>query len=80
MSYEDYVASPLWSILVGTVHASVLYPHHKSYVERVILPERLNITAIELATLVGISVGEAIVILHELRTQGERSELEPSKK
>jgi hypothetical protein len=46
----------------------------------VILPERLNITAIELATLVGISVGEAIVILHELRTQGEQSELEPSKK
>jgi CRP-like cAMP-binding protein len=46
----------------------------------VILPERLNITVIELATLLGISIGEAIVILHELRTQGERSELEPSNK
>jgi CRP-like cAMP-binding protein len=80
LSYEEYEASPLWSILVDTVHAGVLYPHHKSYVERVILPERLNITVIELATLLGISIGEAIVILHELRTQGERSELEPSNK
>ena len=80
MSYEDYVASPLWSILVDTVHANVLYPHHKSYVERVILPERPSITAIELATLIGVSIGEAIVVLHELRTQRERPELESKRK
>lgn len=80
LSSEDYVKSPLWSILVDTVHASVLYPHHKSYVERVILPERPSITGIELAILMGISIGEAIVVLHELRAQGERSRLGPSEK
>jgi len=68
LSSEDYVKNPLWSILVDTVHASVLYPHHKSYVEQVILPERPSITGIELASLIGVSTGEAIVILHELRT------------
>jgi hypothetical protein len=80
LSSEDYVKSPLWSILVDTVRASVLYPHHKSYVERVILHERPSITGIELATLMGISIGEAIVVLHELRAQSERSKLGPSEK
>ena len=80
LSYEDYLANPLWSILVETVHTNVLYPHHKSYVEHVVLRERPTITAVELATLLGISIGESLVVLHELRTQSEQSELERSKK
>ena len=80
MSYENYLASPLWSILVETVHSGILYPHHRSYAESVVLRENPNITAIQLATLMGISIGEALVILHELRTQTEQSEPEQSTK
>ncbi len=67
MSAEDYTNNPIWSILVETVHAMVMYPHHRSYVERVLLKERPEITARDLSMALGIPFGEAIVILHELR-------------
>lgn len=69
MSVENYVKDPLWPILVETVHTMVLYPHHKAYVERVLLSERPDITYRDLATALGISLGEAMVLLHELRTE-----------
>jgi len=67
------VKDPLWPILVETVHTLVLYPHHKAYVERVLLPERPDITSRDLATTLGISSGEAMVLLHELRMEGRRA-------
>lgn len=71
MSSEDYVNDPLWSILVDTVHKLVLYQHHKAYIERVILSERPTITYRDLASLMGISEGEAMVVLHDLKIEAE---------
>jgi len=71
MSPEDYAKNSLWPILVETVHALVMYPHHKSYTREVILHEKPNIKSDELAARVGIPLGEALVILHELKEQVE---------
>jgi len=56
----------LWSILVETVHASVMYPTHKAYTRETILQKKPDITASELANRLSIPLGEALVILHEL--------------
>jgi len=68
LSAEDYTKGSLWPILVETVHAMVMYPHHKSYVRRVLLKERPEITARDLSMALGIPFGEAIVILQELQS------------
>jgi len=44
-----------------------MYKFHKRYVERSILPEKPQISAKEMALLMGIPLGESIVILEELR-------------
>jgi hypothetical protein len=75
LSSEDYINDPLWPILVETVHKIVLYPHYKAYIKRVILLERPAITYRDLAILTGISLGEALVILHELKVEAERIKL-----
>jgi hypothetical protein len=69
MSLEDYVKNSLWPILVETVHALVMYPHHKSYTREVVLNEKPNIKSNELAARLGVPLGEALVILHELKEQ-----------
>jgi len=56
----------LWTILVETVHASVMYPTHKAYTQETILQEKPDITASQLANRLSMSLGEALVILHEL--------------
>ncbi len=67
MSLEDYVGNPLWTILVETVHAMVMYPHHKAYTRDVILHEQPETSPSGLAIKLGISLGEALVILYELQ-------------
>ena len=67
MSLEEYVNNPLWPLLVETVHAMVMYPHHKAYVRDVVLHEQPDASAQELAIKLGIPLGEALVILCELR-------------
>lgn len=67
MSLEEYVSNPIWALLVETVHTMIMYPHHKAYVRDVILHEQPDATAQELATKMGIPLGEALVILYELR-------------
>ena len=62
-----YVSSPLWPILVETVHAMVMYPHHKAYISSSILSQEPDITPHDLATKLGMPLGEALVILYELR-------------
>ncbi|MEM2105142.1 MAG: hypothetical protein QXV21_01565 [Candidatus Bathyarchaeia archaeon] len=69
MSLEEYAKEKLWPILVETVHALVLYPNHKAYTREVILHEKPDITPQELAAILGIPLGEAIVILHELANE-----------
>ena len=74
MSVEDYVNNPMWSVLVETVHAMIMYPHHKAYVRDVVLHEQPEITARDLALKLGIPSGEALVILYELRRQNKKSD------
>jgi len=69
MSLEDYAGNPLWPILVETVHAMVMYPHHKAYARDVILHEQPETTPRDLAIKLGIPLGEALVILYELRKE-----------
>jgi pheromone shutdown protein TraB len=66
MSLEEYTKEKLWLILVETVHMSVMYPSHKAYTRETILREKPDIIASELANRLSVSLGEALVILHEL--------------
>ena len=66
MSLEEYMKEKLWPVLVETVHASVMYPSHKAYTREMILNEKPEITASELANRMSMSLGEALVILYEL--------------
>jgi len=74
MSLEEYVGNPLWPLLVETVHAMIMYPHHKAYVRDVILQEQPDVTAQELTTKLSIPLGEALVILYELRKRKPEGE------
>ncbi|MFH0897538.1 MAG: hypothetical protein V1850_05785 [Candidatus Bathyarchaeota archaeon] len=67
MSIEEYVKNPLWPILVETVHTIVMYPHHKFYIQSIFLSEKPDAPPQDLALDLGISLGEAIVILYELK-------------
>ncbi len=67
MTWQDYANNPLWPILVDTVHTIVMYPHHKAYVRDVLLNEKPDVTAQELALRLNISLGESLVILSELQ-------------
>ncbi|TRO46497.1 winged helix-turn-helix domain-containing protein [Candidatus Bathyarchaeota archaeon] len=69
MSLQEYLREKLWPILVKTVHASVMYPNHKAYTRETILQEKPDITASELANRLNMSLGEALVILHELEEE-----------
>jgi transcription initiation factor IIE alpha subunit len=66
MSWDQHRSNPLWSMLVDTVHTIPVYPHHKAYVRDVVLVEQPKISADELASKLGISLGESLVILYEL--------------
>jgi len=67
MSLEEYLKNPLWPILVETVHAMIMYPHHKAYVRDVVIHEQPDVTPQDLVAKLGIPTGEALVILHELK-------------
>lgn len=67
MSLEEYAKEKLWPILVETVRAMVMYPRHKAYTRDVVLHEKPDITPQELASRLGIPLGEALVILYELK-------------
>ena len=67
MSLEEYMENPLWPLLTETVHTMIMYPHHKAYVRDVLLHQQPDATAQELAIKLGITLGEALVILSELR-------------
>jgi hypothetical protein len=73
MSVEEYMKEKLWSILVETVHASVMYPTHKAYTREKILQEKPDITASELANRLNMPLGEALVVLHELEEERRSS-------
>lgn len=69
MSLEEYAKDKLWPILVETVHALVMYPNHKAYTREVVLHGKPDIKPSELAAKLGVPLGEALVILYELKNQ-----------
>ena len=64
----------LWNILVDTVHVLPMYKNHKRYVEGVMLKEKPEISSRELAIQINVTLGEAIVILDELRVGKHESD------
>ncbi len=69
MSFEEYTREKLWPILVETVHALVMYPHHKAFTRSTVLPEKPEIFPAVLAARLNIPFGEALVILCELASE-----------
>jgi hypothetical protein len=63
----------LWKVLVDTVHALPMYKNHKRYVEDSMIKEKPDISAQELAVQLNIALGEALVMLDEIR--GSTTEL-----
>ena len=74
MNFEGYVNNNLWPILVEVVHCLPMYSHHKGYVREFILNEKPEIKPRELASLLGIPLGEALVILYELKSENFEDE------
>jgi len=69
MSLEEYAEERLWPILIETVHALPMFPHHKAYTREVILNENPDVTPAELAARLNIPLGEALVIMRDLKNQ-----------
>jgi len=67
----DVESQPLWPVLIETVHALVMYRPHKRYISTAVLNEKPGITPKQLSLELRIPLGEALVILHELRTEQE---------
>ena len=84
MNLERVEENPIWSILVEVVHALPMYPSHKAYVRDVLMHENPDLTPEELSQMLDIPLGEALVILYELkgevaeepRVEGEVSHVE----
>jgi hypothetical protein len=57
----------LWKALVDTAHALLMFKNHKYYVGEVMLKEKPDISAQELAIQLNISLGESLVLLAETR-------------
>ena len=72
MDPQECTNDKLWQILVETVHASVMYPTHKSYTRDVILRAAPDISPEDLAGKLNMPLGEALVILQELNA-GKKS-------
>ncbi len=66
MNLNEYTKERLWQLLVETAHASVMYPTHKAYTRDTILPQKPDVSAVELSERLGMPLGEALVILSEL--------------
>jgi hypothetical protein len=63
---SDLEKSPLWGVLVETVHSLPLYKSHKAYIKEIIIPEKPDASPEELSERMGMPLGEAMVILDEL--------------
>ena len=72
-SMENYVGNPLWKLLVEVVKALPSYPYHKDYVRNVLLRDNPQITPEEVKIRLGIPLGEALVILHEISSEKKGS-------
>jgi hypothetical protein len=71
-------ADELWKLLIETVHSLPMYKNHKRYVQEVMLKERPDISAKELAVQINVPLGEAMVMLDELRAASPSSTQKPA--
>ena len=54
---------------MDTVHAMIMYPHHKSYVRDVMFHEKQDISPQDLTSKLSMPLGEALVIIYELQME-----------
>jgi len=69
MGEGDHEGDPLWEELVEVVHCLIMYPRHKAYIRDTLLRDKPEITSREAARLLGIPLGEALVIFSELKRE-----------
>lgn len=62
-------------MIVETAKANVMYPTHKAYTRDTLLRENPELTADELAMRLNMPIGEALVILDELRSEEKKTSL-----
>lgn len=67
MIEKKYKNDPLWKILVDVVKALPHFQEHLVYVRDEVLPKWPDISAEELSRILAIPMGEAFIILDELR-------------
>ena len=67
---EEFDQNPLWPLLVEAIHKLPMYPSHKAYVRDRILIEEPDVSAQEVAYRLKAPMGEAYVILYELKHSG----------
>jgi len=66
---QELERNPLWLILVETAHALPLYSSHKAYVRNTMSIQEPSLTVDEISQRLDISLGEAMVIFHELKNE-----------
>ncbi len=64
---EEYKENPLWLILLETAQTLPMYKAHLNYTRDTIIPENKQITPEELSQRLDITLGEALIILSEIR-------------
>lgn len=62
---KDCWKDPLWPYLVEATKRNPLYSGWIGYAREKVLPNEPDITARQLASMLSISVGEALVLLHD---------------
>jgi hypothetical protein len=68
INIADFKGHPLYSLLIETAKSNPLFAGNAGYAQNYILPKKPNITARELASMLSITVGEALAILDGLET------------
>jgi hypothetical protein len=65
INVADFKGHPLWDILRESVHSNPRYSNLRGYIRKHVLPDNPEIRARELASKLSITVGEALIILHD---------------
>ncbi len=66
MKLNNLSKDKIIQLLFETVHAMVMYPNHKTYMQEIIRKEKTDLKPDELAIRLNMTLGEVLVILHEL--------------
>ena len=66
MKLNNLSKDKIKQLLFETVHAMVMYPNHKNYIQEIIQKEKTDVNPNELAIRLNMTLGEVLVILNEL--------------